>query len=93
MEKVLAETGFVVSAVLTPVTVLYPRTKGCPTGGENVIVLSGSSNPDHVGPESFDLFMEVVEGMVLRLQTAMDQNSVRLEFGETLHTVYSRIAG
>lgn len=91
MENTLAETGFTVSCVMSDGKVVYPRSNGCPVGGETVIVLSGSSNPTHVAPDRFDEYVEAVETMILRVQAIMEQTSVRIEFVELMRSVYSRV--
>lgn len=91
MAATLADTGFTVSVVMTDAKVLYPAENGCPAGGETVVVLSGSSNPKHVSPDRFDDYVAAVEAMILRVQTAMEQTSVRIEFVELLRSVYSRV--
>lgn len=91
MAATLAETGFTISVVMTDGKVVYPADNGCPVGGETVVVLSGSSNPKHVSPDRFDDYVAAVEAMILRVQDAMDQTSVRIEFVELYRSVYSRV--
>lgn len=91
MERTLLETGFTVSTVMTDAKVVYRQEDRCPVAGESVVVLSGSSNPRYVSPDRFDEYIEAVETMILRVQDAMGQTSVRIEFVELLRSVYSRV--
>lgn len=91
MERTLTETGFTVSTVMTAAKVLYRQDDGCPVSGENVFVLSGSSNPSHVSPDRFDAYVAAVEAMILRVQEVMEQTSVRIEFVELYRSFYSRV--
>jgi hypothetical protein len=93
MDRVQAETGFLVSAMLTDARALYPTTLGCPDGGEHVVVLSGSSNPTKVSPEQFDAYVAAVEKAVHMLRDAMEQNSVRIEFVRIARSSYFRADG
>jgi len=91
MERTLMETGFTVSTVMTDAKVVYRQEDGCPVSGENVILLSGSSNPRFVLPDRFDEYVAAVEAMILRVQEAMEQTSVRIEFVELYRSFYSRV--
>lgn len=84
-------TDFVISAVMTDSVVLYPRSGGCPEGGERAVTLTGSSNPVYVGPDAFDDYVAAVERTVLRVQRAMEQTTVRIEFRLIQRSVYSRL--
>ena len=90
MRQTQAETDLVVSAVLTDSVVLYPHNS-CPEGGEVAMTLTGSSNPTHVAPERLDDFMAAVQATVRRVQEAMEQKTVRLEFHRIERSVYSRL--
>ena len=93
MATVEAETGLLVSAVLTEGRTLYPTSLGCPDGGEAVVTLSGSSNPTRVGPDQFDAYVEAVEKAVHLLRETMEQNSVRIEFTRIARSSYFRADG
>lgn len=90
MEKVNEETGYSISVVMTPSIVIYPRSGGCPEGGEQAMTLTGSSNPKFVKPRDFYDFAEAVERIVRFVQTEMEQTSVRIEFSE-IRSIYSRV--
>ena len=90
MRQTHAETDLVVSAVLSESLVLYPHNS-CPEGGEVAMTLTGSSNPTHVAPERLDEFMAAVETTVRRVQEAMGQRTVRLEFHRIERSIYSRL--
>ncbi len=93
MPHVEANTGFLVSAMLSDARVLYPTALGCPHGGEHVVVLSGSSNPTKVSPDQFDAYVQAVETAVHLLRDAMGQNSVRIEFVRIARSSYFRADG
>lgn len=93
MPHVEANTGFLVSAMLSDARVLYPTSLGCPPGGEHVVVLSGSSNPTKVTADQFDAYVAAVETAVHLLRDAMGQNSVRIEFVRIARSSYFRADG
>ncbi len=80
MDRVLADTGFVISCVMNDSLVIYPKAFGCPEGGEVAVTVSGSSNPDHVKSPQFEDVKAAVEAVVCEVQQQMDQTTVRLEF-------------
>jgi len=45
MEHERARSGILVSAVMTPATVVYPLEFGCPEYGEIAVQVTGQSNP------------------------------------------------
>jgi hypothetical protein len=90
MRRTHDETDLVISAVLSESVVLYPHNS-CPDGGEVAMTLTGSSNPTHVAPERLDDFMAAVETTVRRVQEAMEQRTVRLEFHRIERSIYSRL--
>lgn len=88
MRETKAETGFVVSAVMDDALVLYPH-ESCPASGEVAVRLTGSSNPGHVPEDRIASFMDAVEATVRRVQAAMEQRTVRIEFHRIERSVYS----
>jgi len=45
MERERANSGILISAVLTPARVVYPTQFGCPQDGEIAVQVTGQSNP------------------------------------------------
>ncbi len=90
MDACRATTRFSISCVMTDAVVLYPANGGCPEGGEDSIVLSGSSNPRYVKPGELEAFMEAVERVVRAVQISMEQTSCRIEFTPIIRSIYSR---
>jgi hypothetical protein len=90
MDACRAATRFSVSCVMTDATVLYPRDGGCPEGGEDSIMLTGSSNPKFVRTDELEAFMDAVVEVVQAVQKTMEQTSCRIEFTPILRSIYSR---
>lgn len=71
-------TGQLVSAIFQRSRLMYPKSRGCPPGGEEVVVITGSSNP--VMTSDLDAFTTAVVRVVSQVQALMGQRTVRLEF-------------
>ena len=91
MGETLAETGHYPSCVATNAVVLYQEDHGCPPGGEQAMLLVGSSNPRDVPPHDFAAFEAAVERTVRQVQREMEQRTVRIEFSRITRSVYSRL--
>ena len=75
------ETFTYVSAVAQPGSVVYHTQWGCPTGGESVVVLSGSANPTFV--KDLNKWKEVVTKLAKKLKQKLKQATLSIEFQET----------
>jgi len=70
-----------VSAVTQPGSVVYHNQWGCPRGGESVIVLSGSANPNFI--EDLGQWKETVVKLAKQLKKELKQSTLTVEFFET----------
>jgi len=70
-----------VSAVVQPGAVVYNQEWGCPTGGESIVVLSGSANPTFI--KDLDSWKETVVKLSKELKKELKQNTLTIEFQET----------
>ena len=75
------ESYIYVSAVAQPGAVIYNQEWGCPTGGESVVVLSGSANPTFV--KDLDAWKETVVKLAKQLKKELKQSTLTVEFFET----------
>ena len=69
-----------VSAVAQPGAVIYNQEWGCPTGGESIVVLSGSANPTFV--KDLDVWKNVVIELGKKLKKELKQTTLTIEFFE-----------
>lgn len=75
------ESGIYVSAIAQPGSVVYHRGWGCPAGGESVVVLSGTANPEFI--EDLDEFREIVIKLAKELKKELKQSTLSVEFFES----------
>ena len=74
------KTFIYVSAVAQPGSVIYHTQWGCPTGGESVVVLSGSANPNFV--KDLNKWRDTVVKLASELKKQLNQTTLTIEFFE-----------
>ena len=75
------QSGIYVSVIAQPAAVIYHQEWGCPQGGESVIVLSGSANPNFI--KDLDAWKKVVIKLAKELKEQLNQTTLTIEFQET----------
>jgi len=75
------KSNIYVSALVQPGAVVYHQQWGCPVGGESVVVLSGSANPNFV--EDLNAWRDVVVKLAKELKKQLSQSTLTIEFFET----------
>lgn len=77
----LNKNGSYVSAVAQPGSVIYHTDWGCPEGGESVVVISGSANPEF--NKDLDAWKATVVKLAKELKKALSQSTLSVEFFES----------
>ena len=80
-KKEFNESEIYVSAIAQPGSVIYHTQWGCPQGGESVVVLSGSANPNFI--EDLVAWKETVIKLAKELKERLKQTTLTVEFQET----------
>jgi len=75
------QSGIYVSVIAQPAAVVYHTDWGCPVGGESVVVLSGSANPNFV--EDLNAWRNTVIKLARKLKKELNQTTLTIEFFET----------
>lgn len=88
LEAEFASSNILVGAAVTPGRVVYPASFGCPSDGEIVAVVNGSSNPKFVPAEKLDEFREAVIRVAEATKNRLSQERVQIAFHEIPTFIY-----
>jgi hypothetical protein len=80
-EEEFSESGIYPSAVAIPGSVIYSPNWGCPQGGESVVVLTGSANPEFV--KDMEAYKDSVLRVAKKLKEELGQTTLTVEFFES----------
>jgi len=69
-----------VAAAVSPAAVVYHQDWGCPAGGESVVKIEGSCNPQFSDPEKYK---DAVKRVALALKKELKQSTLSIEFWES----------
>ena len=79
-QKEFEKSNVYVPAIITPASVIYSTDWGCPVGGEAIIRIEGSCNPQFADPEEFRAaVLRIAEALKKELQ----QSTLTVEFFES----------
>jgi len=70
-----------ITAVVSPAAVVYHQDWGCPVGGESVVKIEGSANPQFI--ENMDEYKNTVKRVALALKKELKQSTLSIEFWES----------
>ena len=85
-------SGMTITCVMTEGRALYHSDRGCPKGGEKVIILTGTSNPAFVEPKHIGDYAQLVHIIIDELRNKMEQTTCLLEFQDMYDVQYLRDA-
>ncbi len=85
---VFDDTGLYVSIVARPAKVSYHSVWGCPVGGEDVFLITGTRNPEFA--QDKEAYRKTVELLVKRLMGVFHQSTATLEWQEVDLSYFKR---
>lgn len=88
-DEIYTETGKYVGFVVAPAKVVYKEEWGCPSGGEDVYVLSGNAFFEANSEEEEEKWADVVELFILKLKTHFKQTTVQIEWSTKVVVRYT----
>ncbi len=74
--------GFRLTACIVPSLALYHEGRGCPAGGEEIVIFVGTRNPQH-SPYRGEWVAAVVEA-ASAIKAALGQSTASLEFSKVV---------